>query len=607
MNSAFLFVKSDIVSELRALIAQGKSFDQLILALDEVGFNLPAKYLVKFVDYAPKLLDEGGTMAIIGKAVALTLTNPGLGQDIKIRTFSPVDSLFTRFPSMISKVKDQLPEFIYLSEETVNLSFRHNLLRMSAPALTPAGQVRRNRANEADPEEYCLLGIDGHRQVSTIINVMKDTKGITESDALKLLRSLESKKQIFPLTSRVDFLASCYEKKTPVRLGRLMVASGLLSESQLIALLEIQADLQETQGIRKLLGTLALEYGYLSEIYLSQLLQDQTVFSEQMNPRQHGTSDGTAIARQQKQDSLFGSLATMDQSVLTQSIASSKLTGILFVEGEKGNFTLVFDDGTPVAARLNKLKGKEALLEFMSIWNEGLFSFHNQAIDKYLNADCLLKYPLSRALMDAALIADISQKIISSLPQNEETIFERVWNFEESFAVASKEPIILADETTVKPVAVPLIAELSLYFDGLSSIREIVINAQHLPRHTILQYMDWMQQKSLLILPDDELSSMIDSLRQEINEVSTTLGGEDAFNLLEMSKELSIDGSQMADILQVRPATGPYLDHTKLRQFGLPVSLVAKAIKTWRSTYIACLRRVDKDLSDKLEARSRQE
>jgi hypothetical protein len=287
--------------------------------------------------------------------------------------------------------------------------------------------------------------------------------------------------------------------------------------------------------------------------------------------------------------------------MLLQTIASSRLTGLLTIESDKGNMAASFTNGVPNAARLNRVKGKEALLEFLIAWNEGLFSFQECSADMLLPEECRFNYPISRLLLDGALLTDILVGLLANLPNGEETVLARVWNFEQAFHGLAETKLLLADESEFPKEKLAQLFDLAANVDGLSTIEEVLAQSPDWSRHKALQALSLLVERGLLLSQSNELTSFLAEFRKLTEKVDSNLGKEDGKKLLCLSLELTQSNDTDPGLLFVNGAGAPDLQLSKFRQEGLSVLRVLEVLREWRSNYTVCLRRLNRTLAERLE------
>lgn len=107
---------------------------------------------------------------------------------------------------------------------------------------------------------------------------------------------------------------------------------------------------------------------------------------------------------------LEGELGVFDTPALLQSLATAQKTGVLTVAAPDGrNFWLLVELGRPVQARLGRLGGTSAVIEFISNFDEGKFNFLEKTetkARKILDDSYDVDRGLERCLMAGALAAD---------------------------------------------------------------------------------------------------------------------------------------------------------------------------------------------------------
>lgn len=138
-----------------------------------------------------------------------------------------------------------------------------------------------------------------------------------------------------------------------------------------------------------------------------------------------------------------GELGVFDPAALLQSLATAQKTGVLTVQGPDGRqLWTLFDTGRPIQARLGKVGGNNAIVEFISTFEEGNFNFQEKGgsgkdtqtklpkLDPAFN----ISKPTEMLLMSGALAQDnynAAKKYISTLDiyirPVEDTDFEQRW------------------------------------------------------------------------------------------------------------------------------------------------------------------------------------
>jgi diguanylate cyclase (GGDEF)-like protein len=125
-----------------------------------------------------------------------------------------------------------------------------------------------------------------------------------------------------------------------------------------------------------------------------------------------------------KAGSVSGELGVFEPAALLQSLATAQKTGVLTVQSPNDkHFWLLVEAGKPVQARLGKFGGNNAIVEFISTFEDGSFSFQEKLTNKSsgklatLAEEFNVSKGLERCLMDAALAQDnyqVAKTVISS-------------------------------------------------------------------------------------------------------------------------------------------------------------------------------------------------
>jgi diguanylate cyclase (GGDEF)-like protein len=148
-----------------------------------------------------------------------------------------------------------------------------------------------------------------------------------------------------------------------------------------------------------------------------ELGRNKTCHSQEV-PKQFKSTKQAAV--------IGGELGVFDPAALLQSLATAQKTGILTVQARDGKqLWMLFEGGKPIQARLGKFAGSQAIVEFVTTFEEGNFNFQEKVMS---GKETMTKLPkldetfnvvkgLERCLMDGALAQDnynAARTIISS-------------------------------------------------------------------------------------------------------------------------------------------------------------------------------------------------
>jgi FOG: GGDEF domain len=111
---------------------------------------------------------------------------------------------------------------------------------------------------------------------------------------------------------------------------------------------------------------------------------------------------------------IAGTLGVLDCAGLLQSIATSSNTGILIVENELGEqFFISWLDGEPRQATLGDLTGVDAVIEFITTFKNGQYTFQQRAATDGTPSDL---HSLEHCLMESALAEDKMNVALKVIP-----------------------------------------------------------------------------------------------------------------------------------------------------------------------------------------------
>ena len=234
-------------------------------------------------------------------------------------------------------------------------------------------------------------------------------------------------------------------------------------------------------------------------------------------------------------DSMIGSLGAIDTAGLLQSFSTAKKTGLLTVENRDKVLIVAFETGKPTHARMNRLKGYEAIVEFLVSWSEGIFVFRDKGVSQEFDDQCALSNSLDKLLLDAALCQDQVNHIFANLPGGRNTILERVWNFEQLWSILQSRPLKYVDETLVTESDKKAIVELVNFIDGLSTLDEVIRSYDVWSGHMVVKSVALLLEHKLVNVQQASLFRPITIFQRITRELQRQLGREDNKALLQAS------------------------------------------------------------------------
>jgi hypothetical protein len=385
-----------------------------------------------------------------------------------------------------------------------------------------------------------------------------------------------------------------------------MVACGIVTETQLQELLEKQQEEGWGKAQRTFLGLLAVRAGYINTRELEVLLDDQYLYGgyhRRLEEEQPGTPRSVNI--ETMRDSMIGSLGAIDTAGLLQSLATAKKTGLLTVEDRDRILLIAFSQGRPTHARLNRLHGYDAMVEFITTWSEGIFVFRDKGSSPEFSEVCQVSQSLDRLLLDSALFQDQVNQIFGRLAGGRDAILERVWNFEILWLQATQQPLRYMDEALVTAEDLPLIGELANQIDGLSTLDEVIKSFDRWPTHKVVKALYLFLELKLATIQQTSLFRPLTLLQKIAGEIQVHVGRDDNKALLASSLHY-VHGDS--------PAKGRFhIDHegrisvnlSQMKRSGVPVSAVLLELRRWMEAYLAyCRRQLDAQIVDDIVTRA---
>ncbi len=596
--------RENLFAEFERLLESGKSFDGLIIDLMQTGFSLPLENLVKFSLYAKRLLKQQGVLLFVKADGAITLTKDDPGGGLTFNTYDSPFGIFARYPMLADYVCATVAGIDRRKLRGGGSTLANHILYTSIPVLTDKGKRHKTQFTLPAPQSWVLAIIDDYTSVESITRSLESMHHLPADETMRILQELESQQLIYPIFARIQFLANCYHNRKPFRLGRYMVAAGIVTQQQLQALLERQEEEGWGRTQKTFLGLLAVRAGHINTRELEVLLDDQYLYGGYHKKGDEEGSGSRTMNVETMRDSMFGSLGAIDTAGLLQSLATAKKTGLLTVENRDKIFILSFAHGKPTHARMNKLKGPDALTELLVTWTEGIFVFRDKGTSNELDDHCVLKQSLERALLDSALYQDQVVKILSNLPNGRNSILERVWNFETLWTKLAARPLKYLDDTPVKDNDKAHMAELATMIDGLSTIDEVIKAFDRWPSHSIIKSVQLLLDNKLLNIQQASLFRPLSIFQRIASELQKSIGNKENKALLEQSLHYVHGDSPSAARFNIDQEGRVSLNLSEVKKSGAPVSSVILELRRWMEAYLAyCRRKIDPQVVDSTVAR----
>ncbi|MGD9681247.1 MAG: DUF4388 domain-containing protein [Candidatus Obscuribacterales bacterium] len=597
--------RENLFAQLDRLVDSGKSIDGLIIDLMQTGFSLPMEALVKFAQYAKRLLRPSGVLLFVKPDGAITLTKDNTSGGLTLNVYDSPFGIFARHPLLADYVCATVSGIDRRRLRGGGSTLATHILYNSIPVLTEAGKGVKDDFTLPAPQNWVLQLVDDYSSVESIVRGLEARSQLPADETLRMLQELESQRFIYPIFARIQFLSNCYHNRKRFRLGRYLVAADIINESQLQELLELQQEEGWGKSQKTYLGLLAVRAGYLNTRELEILLDDQYLYGGYNADRSKGgQKEGRSVNVDSMRDSMIGSLGAIDTGGLLQSLATAKKTGILTVENRDKTFVVSFSEGKATMARMNRLVGFDAVAEFLVTWTEGIFVFKDKASSPELDEECVLESSLDKMMLDSALYQDQLNQTLTSLPAGRNTVLERVWNFDVLWRSAQEGTLRYLDDTVVSEVDRRQIVELVKCVDGLSTLDEVVRQFDRWPCHKILKAVDVLMSNNLVTVQKASLFRPLTVFQKIAAEIQEVIGKDDNKAILEASLHYVHGDSAASSRFQVDHEGRVSVNLSQVKQSGAPVSAVLLELRRWMEAYLAyCRRQADPKVIDRIVTR----
>jgi Domain of unknown function (DUF4388) len=602
--------RETLFAEFDRLVEEGRRFDGLIVDLMQTGFSIPVDTLVKFHAYGRRLLKPQGVCLFITSDAAMTLTKDDPGGGLTMNVYDSPFGIFARYPMLADYVCATVSGIDRRRLRGGGNTLANHILFTSFPILTPRGIQLKNSFELPASQNWLLQLIDDYTTSEGITRLMEARHNVHQDESLRLLQELEADGIIYPVFPRIQFLANCYHNRKPFRLGRYMVAAGILTPSQLEELLELQQQEGLGRSTRTFLGVLAVRKGYINTRELEVLLHDQFIFGGYHKVA--GDSEDSNLSASQKQrsietmrDAMIGSLGAIDSAGLLQSLSTAKKTGLLTVEHRDKALVVSFTDGKPTQASMDNLKGYHAMVEFLVMWTEGIFVFRDKSTSRELESDeCKVTHALEKLLLDAALHQDNNNRILKALPGGRSAILERVWNFAEQWEKIPGESLKYFDGSSVQEADRTHIVDLARQIDGLTTLDEVIKTADDRPSYVVLKHLQLLLDNQLVSRQQTSLFRPLTVFQRIVAELQQHLGKEDNKTMLQQSL-LYVHGDATTSLrFHVDFEGRVSVNLSQVKSTATPVSIVLLELRRWMEAYLAHVRRhLDPQLVDAVVAK----
>lgn len=567
----------NLIDELSGLEKSKRTFDLIIVDCTESGFLFPTEILTEASTIIKSLLNVPGSLVFAKRDKAMALVKESAAGSLSFHLFENFSAVYDYSSNIAKHIQQALAKSIEISKDSSNLS--EQILMMSIPVLTNFGIKLKAGTNSSSRKNTVLSAIDNYTPISSVTQRLAEK--LSFDQLLDELRGLERTGAIYPIFSKIPFLVQQFRNGRAFKLKDYLLQSKLLSMEQLD---EMIFSMQNVKGSQRLsLGALCVAKGLISARQLEIALQDQAFFGQRpdkdKNKFRFEADQGTRL------QSLVGNLATTDPSGVLQNLASNRCHGVLSVEFKDLTFRALFEQGKLAFAKAGRLKGDKAVLEFVSVWKEGIFVFiERDAPPDLANDKCTVTKPLDKLLLDSALAADKIDAVWNSLEKGVSSLLERLPD--ENNLLQRTD---LADPQENFPLSLQEMQDMQAIWsgcDGISSIKELIKRSNRLSTVQGALAVSRLIHYQLAHIPSAELQGPLDKFRSLVSSITEKIGLEKSETLLRISLRESQGYSAVARIFIIGTACEIGADLAAAKAAGLSLSKIVKALEDWQVKYI---------------------
>jgi len=569
----------DVLGEIAGLIKGKRLYSAILVDATLCGYLFPAETLIEAGRLAESLLDLQGALIFLTSQKATAIVRESLTGLMSLHCFDNHSELYDYSPTLTKFIQTALGHNSSFIEESTDLS--HQVLMSTVPVLTAQGLGMKLAMEQHHRRNMLLAVIDNYTPVVTLAGKMVSQSRLTESEFFDRLKELEQEKAIFPVFQKIQFLVSCFKSRTAFTLKEYLLSAGLVTRNQLD---DLMMELNSTPLKQRLsLGALAVRKNLISSRQLEIALQDQAFYGQ--TEENEKVKLGSVSGEENKVQSLVGHLGSTDPSNLLQNLATNRETGVLSVEYRDMQFRALFEVGKITHAKLGKIMGNQAVIEFASAWKQGIFVFIQRTPPADLSKDiCKVSKALDKLLLDAALAADNTEVTWKKLPRASESVLEKLADKEghldnEKLTDPKEKFVLSANERA-------MMRKLWNGLDGLHSISMVIRNLGDVTTADAAMAIDRLLSYGLVTVPQVDLHGPLAKFQELVKRITEAIGVErsEAFLRLSMRDTIGYSGRARCFILSRHGDVG--VDMAASRSAGTSLSVVLQDLEDWQVKYI---------------------
>ncbi len=568
----------EILDELEGLARGKRQYAAVVVDCTICGYGFPSELLVEASRLVDCIIELRGALVFLRTDSACAIVKEYISSAPTFRVFSSYAELFDFSPQLAKFIKTTMGTDAGFDAQSADLA--QQILLSAIPVMTKQGIAQKAAIEQTSNENHVLSLIDNYSPVASLMQRSKNR--LSEDEVLLSLRELEQKNLIFPLFAKIPFLATCFKNRRTVSLEEYLTNCRILPQSRVD---ELNLHLGGvTKKERMSLGAFSVKKGVLTARLLEVAMQD-LAFYTQSDTTKNKAGKAAATAEEERVQSLVGYLASTDPMSLLQNMATNRETGVLSVENRDMQFKASFEVGKASHARMGKLHGNDAIVEFASAWRQGIFVFiKREPPADLLQPTCKLTKALEKLMLDAALAQDNTEVVWKKLSKGSGTILEKV---EKNRPKLEGEPLYdLKENHPISTVQMEMVKNLWQHFDGLTPISRVVKDIGTVTTADAAWATDLMLEYNLVRIPDGDLTAPVEKFQRLTTAICDHIGSErnSAFLRLSLRDTLGFSGRARVFSLSKKGEVG--VNMAALKQSGISLSDVLSDLENWQVKYI---------------------
>jgi Domain of unknown function (DUF4388) len=572
-----------LTEQLSSFVGGKRRFEAILIDATEYGFLFSAENLIETAKLVKPLLLTHGTLAFLIFDRAVVFYKGSLMGNLSFLTFENYAELYDYSPALHKHVQQALGKPLDSNESirAENTDLTRQVLMSTIPVFTEEGIKLKARVAASNNLNAVLAAMDNYTPLATLLHRFIEQNRMTEDDLIEQLKCLESGNAIYPIFPRIDFLANCFKNQIAFSIADYLLEAKLLSKDQLDALLlELNTPLNKDHLS---LGPLALKNKYINARELEIILQDQAFYGK--NTEKEKIKTMKSLNEESQIQSLVGRLGRTDPSNLLQNIAQNRESGVLAVEYKDLQFRALFDSGRVTHAKSGKVLGNAAIIEFVTLWGEGVFVFTQRTPPADLIAEaCSVKKPLDKLLLDSALAKDNLDITLAKFPKGLDSIFEQ--KADEKNLLDDSGLKDLQDGLDLQAADIKVMKRLWQELNGLTTLRSAIRRLADITTIEGSKAAERLLGYELVTLPKEEISQLLDNFRKLSQAIRKKIGVERSLAYLRLSLKDTIGYSGRGRIFVLGSNGEVGIDMASAQSSGASLSVMIRDMEEWQVKYV---------------------